>query len=102
MLTYRGGGGSAKGYKIKRFAKGYRLLKYVRIYAVLARRAERAKRAPQTAQKSPDVSTIAPTGRTSDNSPKEPLTGRYSRTRADAPERKTERNTTIRHNIYNL
>ena len=34
MLTYRGGGGSAKGYKIKRFAKGYIFLKYVPIYDV--------------------------------------------------------------------
>ena len=34
MLTYRGGGGSAKGYKIKRFAKGYIFLKYVPICGV--------------------------------------------------------------------
>ena len=63
MLTYRGGAGLQKGIKIKRFARGYRFLKYVPICGVLARRAERAKRAPQTAQKSPDGPTIAPTGR---------------------------------------
>ena len=38
MLTYRGGGGSAKGYKIKRFAKGYIFLKYVPICGVWRRR----------------------------------------------------------------
>ena len=38
MLAYTGGGGSAKGYKIKRFAKGYIFLKYVRICAVWRRR----------------------------------------------------------------
>lgn len=34
MLTYRGGAGLQKGIKIKRFAKGYRLLKYVPICGV--------------------------------------------------------------------
>ena len=34
MLTYRGGAGLQKGIKIKRFARGYRFLKYVPICGV--------------------------------------------------------------------